>query len=330
MRKGGPSLPANIKYAVVFPGQGAQEVGMGRDFYDKYEVSRAVFAEADDALGFSLSEIIFGGPDEELVKTAVAQPAILVTSIAVLRAVEAELGSPLAPSCYAGHSLGEYTALVAAGVLSLGDAAVLVRRRGTFMQEAVPIGQGTMSAVLGLGLAAVKSICEESARGDICAPANVNSPNQIVISGDAEAVKRAGEIAKERGAAKVIPLKVSAPFHCARMRAAADRLRDEFASLSWRDPLTPVIANVDASPKLSADSIRAALFEQTFSPVLWSDDVTAMSKAGVELFVEIGPGSVLTGLIKRIVKGVKTVSVSRVEDVEAAAGLLAGGTVNES
>jgi [acyl-carrier-protein] S-malonyltransferase len=319
-----------MKYAVVFPGQGSQEVGMGRDFYDKYEVSRSAFAEADDALGFSLSGIIFGGPDDELVKTAVTQPAILVTSIAAMRAVEAELGCRLAPSYYAGHSLGEYTALVAAGVLSLGDAAVLVHRRGAFMQEAVPIGQGAMSAVLGLGLDAVRSICEESAGGDVCSPANVNAPNQIVISGDAEAVKRAGEIAKERGAAKVIPLKVSAPFHCARMRPAADRLRDEFASLSWGEPLTPVMANVDAAPKLSAASVRTALFEQTCSPVLWSEGVTEMSKDGVGLFVEIGPGSVLTGLIKRIVKGVKTLSVSRVGDIEAAAGLLGGEAVNES
>jgi [acyl-carrier-protein] S-malonyltransferase len=303
---------------------------MARDFYDKYEASRSTFAEADDALGFPLSEIIFGGPDDELVKTAVTQPAMLAASIAALRAVEAELGRPLSPCCYAGHSLGEYTALAASGVLSLRDAVILVHRRGALMQEAVPLGSGAMSAILGMDMDAVRSICDESEQGEICTPANVNAPNQIVISGDAGAVRRAGTAAKERGAAKVIPLKVSAPFHCARMMPAADRLRDEFAALSWKSPSAPIIANVDASPKRSVDSIRTALYEQTYSPVLWSDGVTAMSNAGVGLFVEIGPGSVLTGLIKRIVKGVKTVSVSRVEDIRTAVNLLEGSAVNKS
>ncbi|MDR3355302.1 MAG: ACP S-malonyltransferase [Synergistaceae bacterium] len=318
------------KYAIVFPGQGSQEVGMGRDFYDKYEASRSAFEEADDALGFSLSEIIFGGPDDELVKTAVTQPAILVTSIAALRAAEAELGRPLSPYCYAGHSLGEYTALVASGALSLRDATVLVHRRGALMQEAVPLGDGAMSAILGLDMATVRSICSESSQGEVCSPANVNAPNQIVISGNAGAVKRAGAAAKERGAAKVIPLKVSAPFHCALMRPAADRLRDEFAALSWKTPSAPIIANADASPKRSIDSIRTALYDQTYSPVLWSDGVTAMSDAGVGLFVEMGPGSVLTGLIKRIVKGVKTASVSKVGDIKAMADFLGRSAVNES
>jgi [acyl-carrier-protein] S-malonyltransferase len=330
MREGSPLLESDAKYAVVFPGQGSQAVGMGRDFYDKYEASRSAFAEADDALGFHLSEIIFDGPDDELVKTAVTQPAILAASIAALRAVEAELERPLAPCCYAGHSLGEYTALAASGALSLGDAVILVHRRGALMQEAVPLGSGAMSAILGLDMDTVRSICDESGQGEICVPANVNAPNQIVISGDAGAVKRAGIAAKERGAAKIIPLKVSAPFHCARMRPAADRLRDEFAALSWKAPSAPIIANVDASPKRSIDSIRTALYEQTYSPVLWSDGVTAMSNAGVGLFVEIGPGSVLTGLIKRIVKGVKTVSVSGVGDIKTAVNFLGGSAVNES
>lgn len=304
-----------MSYALVFPGQGAQEVGMGKDFYDGYAGSRAVFEEADEALGFSLSGVIFDGPEDELVKTALAQPAILTASIAVLRAVEEEHGKPLSPSFLAGHSLGEYTALVASGVLSLGDAVRLVHKRGTLMQEAVPFGVGAMSALLGLDLGAVRAICEEASQGQVCSPANVNAPTQIVISGEAPAVERAGVLAKERGASKVIPLKVSAPFHCALMRPVADSLRGEFASLTWRDPRVPVIANVDSSQLRTVGAVQDAICAQTYSPVMWADGALAMEAAGVDTFLEFGPGSVLSGLIKRICKGKRTNSASKTGDL---------------
>lgn len=318
-----------MKYALVFPGQGAQEVGMGRDFYDACEESRAVFDEADEALGFSLSGVIFDGPEDELVKTAITQPAILTTSVAVLRALEKELGKPLAPAFLAGHSLGEYTALVAAGVLSLADAVRLVHKRGALMQEAVPIGTGAMSALLGLDLSEVRAICGEAAQGQVCSPANVNAPTQIVISGEAQAIERAGVLAKERGASKVIPLKVSAPFHCALMRPVADKLREEFSSIHWSAPKSPVIANVDASSLVNVEQIQDAIYAQTFSPVLWADGALAMEAAGVELFMELGPGNVLSGLIKRICKGKKTCSTNKTEDIAKTLGLLSemGGAV---
>jgi [acyl-carrier-protein] S-malonyltransferase len=311
-------------YAIVFPGQGAQEVGMGRDFRDAYAVSRDVFDEADEALGFKLSKIIFEGPEQELIKTAVTQPAILVTSMAILRAVEHELGSEPRPKFYAGHSLGEYTALVADGVLSLGDAARLVHRRGALMQEAVPLGEGAMAAVMGLDMAAVSEICVLAAGDEICGPANVNSPGQIVISGNAEAVARAGEMAKARGASRVIPLKVSAPFHCALMRPVADKLREAFASCGWNEPKVPVMANADASAKESADAIKDALYEQTYKPVLWADDVLSMTAAGAERFAEFGPGNVLSGLIKRTAKGVTALSVNKAADMGKAVDFLNG------
>ena len=307
-----------MSYAIVFPGQGAQEVGMGADFRDAYGVSRNAFEEADDALGYSLSKIIFEGPEEELVKTANTQPAILVASIAVMRAAELEFGKAFEPAFYAGHSLGEYTALVAGGVLSLGDAVKLVHKRGALMQDAVPLGKGAMAAVMGLDMDALRSVCGDACCGEVASPANVNAPNQIVISGDAAAVERAVTLAKEKGASKVIPLKVSAPFHCDLMRPVADKLRAEFESCKWSDPKVPIMANVDATPKDSAASIQKALCEQTYSPVLWSGDVEAMAAKGVELFVEFGPGSVLSGLIKRIAKGTKTVSASKVADLEKA------------
>jgi [acyl-carrier-protein] S-malonyltransferase len=297
---------------------------MGRDFYEIYEESRAAFDEADEALGFKLSAVAFEGPDDELVKTANTQPAILVTSIAMLRAAERELGRPFEPLFCAGHSLGEYTALVASGVLPLGDAARIVRRRGALMQDAVPMGRGAMSAILGLGLDAVLGICREAASGEVCGPANVNAALQIVISGDAPAVERAGQLARERGASKVIPLKVSAPFHCELMRPVADELEREFESRRWGEPRFPIVANVDACAKSSADSIRNALYAQTYSPVLWSDAVSAMVESGVDAFLEFGPGSVLSGLIKRIAKGAVTASVSRVQDVARALSLIGG------
>ena len=295
---------------------------MGKDFYDGYAESRAVFEEADEALGFSLSNVIFNGPEDELVKTAITQPAILTTSVAVLRAVEKEFGKPLVPAFLAGHSLGEYTALVATGVLSLGDAVKLVHKRGALMQEAVPLGVGAMSALLGLDLEAVRAVCEEASQGQVCSPANVNAPTQIVISGEAPAVERAGVLAKERGASKVILLKVSAPFHCALMRPVADKLKAEFSSMTWHDPKAPVIANVDSSQLRTVDEIQSAIYAQTYSPVLWAAGALAMEAAGVEAFFEFGPGNVLSGLIKRICKGKKTNSTSKVEDIGKALALL--------
>ncbi|GHV49671.1 malonyl CoA-acyl carrier protein transacylase [Synergistales bacterium] len=317
-----------MSYAIVFPGQGSQEAGMGRDLYDNCAAARSVFDEADDALGFALSDIIFNGPDEELTKTVNAQPALLVTSIAALAAAR-DAGIAITPAFYAGHSLGEYTALAASSVLPLTDAVKLVRERGRLMQNAVPLGLGAMSAVIGLDADALLKICDEARGEEVCAPANVNAPGQVVISGDAGAVARAGKLASERGAKKVIPLKVSAPFHCTLMRPVADALAEEFGKLSWSDPNIPIVANADAKPKKSADDIKSALFAQTFSPVLWEDCVNVMVGAGVAGFAEFGPGSVLSGLIKRIAKGVKTVSAGKMADMsklaEAMEGFVPGG-----
>ena len=315
-----------MAYALVFPGQGAQKVGMGKDFYDGFAVSRSVFEQADEALGFSLSDIIFNGPEEELVKTAVTQPAILTVSIAVMRAIEGEFGMSFVPLFCAGHSLGEYTALVASGVLSLKDAVKLVGKRGALMQEAVPLGRGAMSAVLGLDLETVREICMEAAQGEVCSPANSNAPSQIVISGDKGAVERAEVIAKERGASKLIPLKVSAPFHCELMRPVADSLKAEFGAISWHKPKYPIVANVSAAMLNDTDAIREALYAQTFSPVLWTEGVLAMERAGADTFVELGPGNVLTGLIKRICKGKRTLSVSKVEDMDSLRDVVGGGS----
>jgi [acyl-carrier-protein] S-malonyltransferase len=297
---------------------------MGRDFRDAYAVSRDVFDEADEALGFKLSKIIFEGPESELIKTAIAQPAILAASIAILRAVESELGREPRPKFYAGHSLGEYTALVADGVLSLGDAARLVHRRGALMQEAVPLGEGAMAAIMGLDMAAISEICAAAAGDEVCGPANVNSPGQIVISGSAGAVARAGELAKEGGASRVIPLKVSAPFHCALMRPVADKLTEAFAACKWNEPKVPIMANADANAKASADAIKAALYEQTYKPVLWADGVLSMTGAGTKRFAEFGPGSVLSGLIKRTAKGVPALSVNKAADIGKAVDFLNG------
>jgi len=311
-------------YALIFPGQGAQEVGMGMDFHGAWDVSRDAFDEADEALGFSLSKVIFDGPDDELVKTAITQPAILVTSIAILRAAERELGKRAEPLFYAGHSLGEYTALVAAGVLSLGDAARLVHRRGALMQEAVPLGEGAMSAVLGLEIEELAAICKEAAGDGVCSPANVNSPGQIVISGSSDSVARAGELAKSRGASKVIALKVSAPFHCALMKPVADKLREEFANCAWNAPYAPIVANFDAKPGRDVGGIQDALYNQTYMPVLWSQGVAEMIAGGAARFCEMGPGSVLSGLIKRIAKGHAAVSVSKAADMPKAMEFLRG------
>jgi len=305
------------KIAFVFPGQGAQAVGMGKDAYDASPAARAVFERADAALGFALSRIIFEGPEDALRQTANTQPALLTVSMALLELI----GGRVRPDYVAGHSLGEYSALAAAGVLSFEDAVRAVRRRGEFMEEAVPGGQGAMAAVLGADREALRALCEAvSAETGLVVLANVNCPGQIVVSGTAEGVRAVAERGKEAGAKRVIPLEVSGPFHSPLMQPAADRLEQVLAELELRDAEVPVIANVTAEPVSSADEIRALLKRQVVAPVLWEDTVTRLIGLGVDTFVEIGSGSVLTGLIK---KTDKSAAVHTVNSLTALDGMLA-------
>jgi [acyl-carrier-protein] S-malonyltransferase len=307
------------KYALVFPGQGAQRVGMGRELFDASDVARAAFAEADDALGENLSRLIFEGPQDDLTLTANTQPAILTVSVAALRALAVEI--PLAPAFVAGHSLGEYSALVAAQSMSFADAVRTTRARGTYMQEAVPAGVGAMAAIMRSSEAAVRDACGRAAEGEVVSPANFNSPDQIVISGHAGAVARAAELLKS-GGARTIPLKVSAPFHCALMRPAAEKLGAFLGGVRFRDPTAPVVTNVEAEPNTDAGRIPELLVSQVTSSVRWTDSVRYMIGNGVTTFVELGPGNVLAGLIAKIDAGVKVVSVGEPGGVaEAVKGL---------
>ena len=318
-----------MKYAIVFPGQGAQEVGMGRDLFESFVPSRSVFERSDEALGFSLSRIIFAGPDDELKKTEYAQPAILTMSMAVHRCLEEETGVEFAPEFVAGHSLGEYTALVASGTLSLEDGVRLVHLRGKLMQEAVPLGKGSMAAIIGLDRESVISICEEVSSLGVCQAANFNAPGQIVISGEREAVDKAVSMCKDAGAKRALPLKVSAPFHCSLMRPVADRLRESFSRCSWNRPKWPLIANVSAGLVSDVESIQEALFLQTFMPVLWSGSIELMISRGVRSFLEVGPGSVLSGLIKRISADSRCLSVNDNEGIGKVIDFLKGGQYDE-
>lgn len=295
------------KTAFIFPGQGSQYSGMGKELSENFPVARQVFEEADDALGFKLSSICFGGSDEELRLTANTQPAILTASIAVLKVAEQETG--LKADYLAGHSLGEYSALVCSGALAFADAVKTVRARGTFMQEAVPVGSGSMAAMLSIEQDVLEDVCREAAEGDVVAPANFNSPGQIVIAGSTAAVARAIEIAKGRGFRKAMLLPVSAPFHCALMKPAADRLAVVLDTVSVNDMLLPVVANADATPNQDKERVKSLLVTQVCAPVLWEQSITAMAGLGCTRFVEIGPGKVLSGLVKRITKEVSTANV---------------------
>jgi [acyl-carrier-protein] S-malonyltransferase len=298
--------------AFVFPGQGAQKDGMGRSLAEAFPICRDTFAEADAALGESLSTLCFEGPDERLMLTENTQPAIVAMSTAVARLAQSR---GLQARFAAGHSLGEYSAHVAAGTLSFADALRTVRRRGQYMQAAVPVGEGAMAAILGLDADGVQRACAEAAEGQIVTPANLNAPGQIVIAGHAAAVARAGVRAKALGARRVLALAVSAPFHCPLMKPAEERLAPELRSLPVNDPAFPVVANADAEPKTTAAAAIEALIRQVSSPVRWQDVVTRLIADGARTFVELGPGSVLAGLIRKIDRSVTVYSV------EDAAGL---------
>jgi [acyl-carrier-protein] S-malonyltransferase len=307
--------------ALLFPGQGSQFVGMGRDLADAFPEARAVFEEADAVLGIALSRICFEGPEEDLRRTANTQPAILTHSIAALRTLEARRPEAVADAVLvAGHSLGEYSAGVAAGALSFSDAIRTVRDRGLFMQEAVPEGVGAMAAIVGLPRDAVARACADAAlaTGKIVSPANFNSPEQTVIAGHREAVEKASARCKELGAKRAIPLPVSAPFHCALMRPAAERLAPKLSALALHDPRIPVVTNVDAAPATTGEAIRHALARQVDSPVRWVETVVAIAEAGVTEALEIGPGNALAGLVRRTRKEITVTSIGRAEEITAA------------
>ncbi|WP_103105903.1 ACP S-malonyltransferase [Brevibacillus reuszeri] len=313
------------KIAFVFPGQGSQFVGMGQALSEQSPAARQIFEEADAALGFPLSQLCFEGPEDELKLTANTQPAILTASIAVLAALK-EKQPDFSPAFVAGHSLGEYSALVAAGALSFADAVKTVRSRGQFMEEAVPAGQGAMAAVLNMDRAALHAVCEEvTASGHPVQLANLNSPGQIVISGSAEGVKLAGEQAKTAGAKRVLPLNVSGPFHSSLMQPAADKLQAVLADISVQDAAVQVVANVTARPVTEAATIVDSLIQQVSAPVLWEDSVQWMVEQGVTTFVEIGPGKVLAGLIKKIAPADTT--IISVQDMDSLSELLDGGVL---
>jgi len=285
------------KIAFIFPGQGSQAVGMGMDLAEKYPIARRTFEEADEALGYRLSQICFAGPEEKLRLTEITQPAILTASIAALRVLEGRIPKP---SFVAGHSLGEYSAHVAAGTMSFADAVRTVCRRGRYMQEAVPVGVGTMAAILGMALDKVVAVCQDAEQGEVCAPANINSAEQIVISGNTAAVERGAKLASERGAKRAKLLPVSAPFHCSLMKPAQDRLEPDLNKLKMETPVYPVACNVEASLVTDALRARATLVAQVTGAVRWEQSMRLLIGEGVETFVEIGPGKVLCGLMRQI------------------------------
>jgi [acyl-carrier-protein] S-malonyltransferase len=302
-----------MKTAFIFPGQGAQYAGMGRELFEGYREAREVFEEADRVLGFPLSSLCFNGPEEELKITENTQPAILTVSTAAYRVLQSK---GLKPAMVAGHSLGEYSALVAAEALNFGEAVALVRRRGRYMQEAVPAGVGAMAALLGLEFPAVAGICERAAQGQVVAPANLNSQTQIVVAGNQEAVERAVNLAKESGARRAIMLQVSAPFHCSLLEPAEKRLGPELDACAFADPRCPVLSNVDARPSTTAAAARDALKRQVSRPVRWQESMEKMLAEGVNAFVELGPGKVLSGLVRSADKSVATWNVEDQKSLE--------------
>jgi [acyl-carrier-protein] S-malonyltransferase len=301
--------------AFVFPGQGSQYAGMGRDVAEKYPAAARVFHDIDEALGFSISKLCFEGPEEQLKLTENTQPAILAVSAAI-HAVLEERGATRR-DLVAGHSLGEYSAIVSVGGLTPAIAASIVHQRGRFMQDAVPVGTGGMAALIGPTVDEVRSICEEAAEGEIVSVANINAPGQVVIAGTKSAVERAIAVAKSRGVRRALPLPVSAPFHCELMKPAEERLKPVLDAAPFKDLWVSLISNVDASPIGTAHAVRNALVRQVVSPVRWVESIEHMVAKGVRRFVEIGPGSVLTGLIKRIDSSVELINVSDVATIEA-------------
>ncbi len=302
------------KVAFVFPGQASQYSGMGRELAEKYPIALAVFDEADKALGFSISKICFEGTEDELKLTANTQPAILTVSVAAFR-VLAEKG--ISPDYVAGHSLGEYSALVATGALTFADAVRLVRKRGTYMQDAVPAGQGAMAAILGISPAVVQDACKRAAEGEICSAANLNSPEQTVISGHANAIKRAVEIASQSGAKRAVILPVSAPFHCAMMMPAQEKLEKDLQATHFSDLQIPLVTNVDADSISKGEEARQALVRQVCMPVLWEDSMRFLLDEDVRTFIEVGPGRVLTGIMRQIERSVTTLNVEDEKSLNA-------------
>ena len=306
--------------AFLFPGQGSQAAGMGKELAALYPVARHTFQEADDALGFAISKLCFEGPDEQLKLTENTQPAILTMSTAVSRVLQ-EKG--IVPQFAAGHSLGEYSAHVTAGTLSFTDAVRTVRERGRYMQEAVPAGEGGMAAILGMPLDQLQQVCNDAAQGQVVSPANINSPDQIAISGHQKAVERAAALAKERGAKKTVMLVVSAPFHCALMQPAQDRLEKDLKAMRFNDPELPVIANIDFTAKVTGDDSRQALVRQVTGAVQWASCMQTLIASGVKTFIEVGPGKVLTGLMRQIDRSQTCMNTENEDSIQKVSNLFA-------
>ena len=308
------------KTVFIFPGQGSQSVGMGKDLHENFPAARSIFEQADDALGFSISQLCFSGDEAELQLTANTQPAILTVSVAAYRSMIDEGFAK--PDFVAGHSLGEYSALVAAGVIDFADAVRAVRKRGKYMQEAVPVGVGAMAAILGADLEIIEAACSEAANGQVCSPANINSPNQVVIAGDSDAVDRACELLKERGAKRAIRLNVSAPFHCALMMPAQEKLAADLNDLKYSSFGFPAVHNMDAELNSDETKVADALTMQVSSPVKWLQSVRNLIRHETVNFVEVGPGKVLSGLVKQIDRDVRVFNVENLESLRSTQGTL--------